>query len=89
MQDAAAVTDGEFRRRYAEAVRLERIRANLTQPEFAQLVGVSLGTVQQWEYAIKLPSAIVRRRLGAMYPRLRDVLGNGENDERGTDDGEA
>ena len=71
----------ELRRRYAEAVRLERIRANLTQAEFALLVGVRLLTVQRWEWAQSMPSAVLRRRLTAMYPRLRDVLGNNEGDD--------
>jgi DNA-binding transcriptional regulator YiaG len=41
---------------------LKRIEANLSQPEVAQLTGVSVRTVRKWEYGIAaLPRDIGRR----------------------------
>lgn len=93
MQEPAAAAMNEelhrdLRFRYGNAIRLERMRANMTQAEFAEEVGVSLSGLQHWEWGRKLPRPEIRRRLERFYPRLAGVwdrLGLEELEEEGTD----
>lgn len=75
----------ELRLRYAAAIRLERLRANMTQTEFAEVLGVSLASVQAWEVGRKLPRPVLRRRLVGFFPRLAGVWDKDEEDT--TDEG--
>ena len=40
-----------------------RVRKGLTQQDFAQLLGVSLSTVQRWEKGKTRPSRLARQRM--------------------------
>jgi len=40
-----------------------RVRKGLTQQDFAQLLGVSLSTVQRWEKGKTRPSRLARKRI--------------------------
>lgn len=55
-----------------------RLRAGLTQQEFAKLLGASIGTVRKWETGERLPSgaAATLLRLIAAKPKIvSQVLG--------------
>jgi transcriptional regulator with XRE-family HTH domain len=55
------------------ALRLERLRANLTQPELARLLGVSERAVRGWDIAEFCPNAESRRLIARHFPRLIDA----------------
>ena len=56
-------TDEEFKRDYTPRIREARLRMNLTQTELAELLGVSMRSVQEWERGNALPRPRQRRRL--------------------------
>lgn len=47
----------------AEAIRMTRHRLNVSQPIFAQLLGVSPVLVRSWERGARIPAPIARRLL--------------------------
>jgi putative transcriptional regulator len=48
-----------------------RSRLRLTQPEFAEMIGVSLGTLRNWEQGHREPTGPARAllRIAATYPK--------------------
>ena len=55
-----------------DRIRSERERLGLTQPEFAELVGVSKGAISQWETNITTPK-------GKNLVRLSEITGRPES----------
>jgi len=47
----------------AKAIRTARVRLNVSQPVFAQLLGVSAVLVRSWERGIRTPAPVARRLL--------------------------
>ena len=47
--------------------RIRAIRSKLTQPEFGKSLGVSLGSVQAWEYGLNRPSSAMRKLICTTY----------------------
>lgn len=60
-------------RNLAIAIRDHRVLLNLTQPEAAASLGVSLRTLQAWEAGSTFPRASHRRRLETWFVAERDA----------------
>lgn len=44
-----------------------RLNARLTQKEVAEIMGVSKAVISQWETGHRVPNALNRKRLAAIY----------------------
>ena len=52
---------------YAEAIEKLRKKMLLTQTEFANLLGVSFGTVNRWESGKYEPTMKIKRKLAPLF----------------------
>jgi DNA-binding transcriptional regulator YiaG len=57
------LTPEQYEQLYREKIKLARMQLNLTQPEFADKLGVSLQAVSGWESGRRFPRARMRRRI--------------------------
>jgi DNA-binding transcriptional regulator YiaG len=62
----------EIHQRLVEQIKLARLEMNMTQVEFAKMLRVSAGTVQNWERGASFPRAKQRRRLARLFADLDD-----------------
>jgi putative transcriptional regulator len=76
VREAGAVLRGarhpaRVRELTAESVPVVRSKLGLSQPEFARMIGVSVGTLRNWEQGRREPTgaAKVLLRVAARYPR--------------------
>lgn len=56
---------------YAEAIKKLRNKMILTQTEFAELLGVTFGTVNRWESGKYKPTTKVKRKLQPYFERYQ------------------
>ncbi len=56
---------------YAEAVKKLRSKMILTQTEFAELLGVSFGTINRWESGKYKPTTKLKRKLAPMFKKYK------------------
>ena len=61
---------------YAARILKAREKAGLGQRRFARLLGVGIGTVQNWEHARRQPQGLYQEKLDAV---LREIEGNGRD----------
>ena len=54
---------------YAEAIEILRKKMLLTQTEFANLLGVSFGTVNRWESGKYEPTMKIKRKLAPYFEK--------------------
>ena len=52
---------------YAEAIKKLRKKMILTQTEFAELLGVTFGTVNRWEKGTFEPTMKIKRKLKKLF----------------------
>ena len=52
---------------YAEAIKKLRKKMILTQTEFAELLGVTFGTVNRWEKGTYEPTMKIKRQLKKLF----------------------
>lgn len=55
--------------KYADAIKKLRMKLMLTQSEFADLLGVSFGTVNRWESGKYAPTMKVKRKLDPYFKK--------------------
>lgn len=63
---------------FAENLRAERKRRDMTQAEFGEWLGVGQSTVSKWEKGDSIPSAVELRRLAGKLATTGDKLMSGE-----------
>ncbi|WP_282459813.1 helix-turn-helix domain-containing protein [Mycoplasmopsis arginini] len=54
---------------YAEAIKKLRNKMILTQTEFAELIGVTFGTVNRWESGKYKPTTKLKRKLAPLFEK--------------------
>ena len=54
---------------YADAIKKLRLKLMLTQTEFADLIGVSFGTVNRWESGKYAPTMKIKRKLDPYFKK--------------------
>lgn len=54
---------------YAEAIKKLRNKMILTQTEFAEMLGVSFGTVNRWESGKYNPTTKLKRKLAPLFEK--------------------
>lgn len=66
----------------ARLVKSLRVRMGLTQEQFAQAVGVTFSTVNQWENGHRRPQPFLLKRLLEMDAGEREQAGGHRNERR-------
>lgn len=56
---------------YAEAIKKLRKKMILTQTEFAELLGVTFGTVNRWESGTYKPTIKIKRKLQPYFEKYQ------------------
>lgn len=56
---------------YAEAIKKLRKKMILTQTEFAELLGVTFGTVNRWENGTYEPTTKIKRKLQQYFEKYQ------------------
>lgn len=54
---------------YAEAIKKLRNKLLLTQTEFAEMLGVTFGTVNRWEAGYYRPTMKMKRKLAPLFEK--------------------
>jgi len=55
----------------AENIKKLRLKLNLTQEKFAQKIGVSFSTVNEWERGKRLPSPLAMRQIEELWRQVK------------------
>ncbi len=61
---------------YAEAIKRLRNKMLMTQTEFANMLGVSFGTVNRWESGKFEPTMKLKRKLAALFEKHEVKIDN-------------
>lgn len=73
---------------FAENLKAQRKKQNLTQQQLAETVGISTVMINRYEMGVKLPNIVYAVKLAEMLDTTCEALVNGEfvkqKDEEGT-----
>src|SRR5688572_14763716 len=87
VREMKAAKSGRVHRIPVSAVTEARARTGLSQPQFAELLGVSPRTLQEWEQGRRNPSGAARTLLTIAHRRpeaILEAMGSGDEPEGAT-----